>query len=506
MRGILVAACTLFALATGAVAYSVAERDRTQTLRVVEERTASMARMIMAHGDAAADGAMQIINTIAPMAKTWDMQDPSTGRNISAHLKDMADSSNLISSAWIVDAAGTNIVDSWGYPATPVSAVERPYFRAHLAGAEDPVIMGDDVPGSITHRERFTISRALRNADGSLKAAIVVGIYKGIFDTLYQQAVTWPGASAGLYTTAGDVLARIETPMRATPAFVRGVIARVGQRQSGTEVIAAGADARIVSWERSPQHPQLFATSSQPVSTALADWRSRSWFTALFALAANLVFWVLALIAYRSAQVRQEARANELAVREVSHRVKNSLQLLTSLMQVRARKTENPAYKEAVREVTNQLAALAETYRFVQSARTLGTADAAGTIDGLCRHLAETYGVTIEVEAASPVIVNASHSTALAVIVNELVTNAIKHGGGPVKVTLGEAKNSTWISVASAEGRLPEGFAIEEQPGFGLRAVHSMITALNGTILARNLPERGTVFSVDIPSAALNKP
>jgi two-component sensor histidine kinase len=280
----------------------------------------------------------------------------------------------------------------------------------------------------------------------------------------------------------------------------------VGQRQSGTEVITAEAEARIVSWERSPLHSQLFATSSQPVSTALADWRSRSWFTAFFALAANLVFWVLAWITYRSVKMQHEARANELAVREVSHRVKNSLQLLTSLMQVRARKTKDPAYKEAVREVTNQLMALAETYRFVQSARTLGTADAAATIEGLCRHLAETYDVNIDVETATPVIINASHSTALAVIINELVTNAIKHGGGPVKVALGEAKNSTWISVASADGRLPENFAIEEQPGFGLRAVHSMIVALNGTILARNLPNRGTIFSVDIPSAGLNRP
>lgn len=506
MRGILVAACTLFALATGAVAYSVSERDRTQTLRVVEERTASMARMIMAHGDAAADGAMQIINTIAPMAAAWDMQDGATGRSIAAQFKDMASSSNLISSAWIVNAAGTNIVDSWGYPAKPVSAAARPYFKAHLAGAEDPVIMGDEVPGSVSRRERFTISRALHNADESLKGVIVVGIYKGIFDTLYERAVTWPGARAGLYTTAGDVLARIEAPARATPAFVRSVIAKVGQRQSGTELIADGDETLIVSWERSPQHPQLFATSSQSISTALAEWRSRSWFTALFALAANLVFWMLAFIAYRAAQVRQEARANELAVREVSHRVKNSLQLVTSLMQVRARKTNDPAYKEAVREVTNQLAALAETYRFVQSAKVLGTADAAGTIDGLCRHLAETYGVAIEVEAASPVIVNASHSTALTVIVNELVTNAIKHGGGPVKVKLGEAKNNMCISVASADGHLPEGFVIEEQPGFGLRAVHSMISALNGTIFARNLPRGGTVFSVDIPSAALNKP
>jgi two-component sensor histidine kinase len=505
MRGILLSACTLFALATGVVAFSIAERDRNQTLRVVEERTASMARMIMAHGDSAADSALQIISTIAPVAEGWDLQESGTGRSIAARFKEMADSSTLISSAWIVDSSGTNIVDSWGYPAKPVNGVDRPYFRAHLAGANDPVIMGDEVPGSVSGRKRFTISQAIRNADGSLKAVIAVGIYKGIFDALYKEAVTWPDARAGLYTVSGDVLARIETSARASPGFNRSVISRVGQRQSGTDVIAAGDDARIVSWERSPEHPQLFATSSQPVSTALSDWRMRSWVTALFALAANIVFWVLAWIAYRAAKMREEAKANELAVREVSHRVKNSLQLVTSLMQVRARKTDDPAYKEAVREVTGQLMALAETYRFVQGAQILGTADAAGTIEGLCNHLAETYGVEIDVASASSVIISANHSTALAVIVNELVTNAIKHGGSPVKVTLGEAKDSTWISVASADGRLPEGFAIADQPGFGLRAVQSMVAALNGTILARNLPQRGTIFSIEIPSTALHK-
>ena len=173
-------------------------------------------------------------------------------------------------------------------------------------------------------------------------------------------------------------------------------------------------------------------------------------------------------------------------------------------MQIRARKTDDASYKEAVREMTNQLMALAETYRFVQSASTLGTADAAGTIKGLCGHLAETYGVSIEVEAPSPVIVHANHSTALAVIVNELVTNAIKHGGSPVKVTLREAKDSMWISVSSPEGQLPDGFSIETAQGFGLRAVRTMLAALNGGIAARNLPGGGTLFSVEIESAALN--
>ena len=505
MHRILVAACAFFSLATGAVAFLVVERDRADTLRVVAERTSSMSRMIMAHGDAAADGAMQIINSIEPLVEAWDLEESGTGRTIAARFKEMADSSTLISSGWVIDSAGINIVDSWGYPAKPVDAAERPYFKAHVAGAPDPVIMGDERPGSVTGRERFTFSRAVRRADGSLKAVIAVGIYKSIFDTLYQEAVTWPSARAGLYTLSGAALARIETEDRPSPAFVQSVITHVRGEPSGTDFITVGTDDRIVSWRQSRAHPQLFATSSQSLDSALEGWTARSWFTALLALAANLVFWALAYYAYRTARAQEEAKANELAVREVSHRVKNSLQLMSSLLQIRARKSDDAAYKEAVREMTNQLMALAETYRFVQSARVLGTADAAKTIEGLCHHLAETYGVVIDVDAVSPAIIHANHSTALAVIVNELVTNAIKHGGSPVRVTLNEAKDSMWISIATSRGSLPDGFAIEDTQGFGLRAVRSMLSALEGRMTARNLPAGGTAFTVEIPCAALRK-
>ena len=260
MRRILVAACVLFAMGTGAVALLAIERDRDETLRVVGERTASMSRMIMAHGDAAADGAMQIINSISPIVAAWDLEESSTGRTIAARFKEMADSSTLISSAWVVDARGTNIVDSWGYPAKPVTAAQRPYFKAHVAGAADPVIMGDEVPGSVTGRERFTFSSAVRNADGSLKAIVVVGIYKSIFDTLYKEAVTWPGARAGLYTITGDALASIGTSAAASPAYVQAVRRDAVEKQSGTELIAVEPEERIVSWQR-----------SQSTSAALCD-------------------------------------------------------------------------------------------------------------------------------------------------------------------------------------------------------------------------------------------
>lgn len=504
MRRILITACVLFALGTGAVTAYITGQDRADALRVVGERTRSMSRMIIAHGDAAVDAALQIVNSIEPIVASWDLEDIDTGRTIHARFREMAQGDTFIAAGWVVNARGINIVDSWTFPAKPISAVERPYFKAHAAGLPNPVVAGDERPGSVTGKERFTVSHAVRNPDGSIKAIIVVGVYKRSFDTLYKEAVTWPGARAGLYTISGGVLARIQNAKLASPGFVAEMRRRVEAEPSGTALVQQESEPRIVSWNRSLQYPQVFATSSQPVTDALQAWKARAWATAFFALAANVVFWGLAWFIMRWLAARQEAEANALAVREVNHRVRNSLQLISSLMQIRARKSDDSAYRAAVKELTSQLTALSEAYSFVQSANSLEAVDAAVTLQRLCRHLEKTYGVEIAVGARPPLTIHANHGTGFAVIVNELVTNAIKHGGGPVKVSLREENDTVQLAVSSAKGRLPEGFNVDEQKGFGLKAVRSMLQPLGGTMTAANL-EDGSAFTVTIPAAALRK-
>jgi two-component sensor histidine kinase len=504
MRRVLISACVLFGLATGAVAAYVITQDRADTLRVVGERTRSMARMIIAHGDAATDSALQVINAVYPLVESWDLKEADTGRSIFARFHELVQGNNVIAAAWVVDAQGMNIADSWSYPPRHVSAADRPYFKAHLAGTSDPLVAGDDRPGSVTGKERFTVSRAVRNPDGSIKAVVAVGVLQSTFDTLYKEAVTWPGARAGLYTTNGDVLARIRTVPRASPGFISEMNARVAAEPNGTALVMQDTEPRIVSWSRSAIHPAVFATSSQPVTDALQQWQARAWTTALSALAVNAVFWGLALFILRWSVARQEAAANALAVREVNHRVKNSLQLIASLMHIRARKSDDPAFRTAVKDLTSQLTALAETYRFVQSADSLEAVDAAITLQGLCHHLEATYGVPIRVEARPPLIIHANHGTPFAVIVNELVTNAMKHGGGPVRVALCEGDELLRLTVASDHGRLPEGFNMDDQKGFGLRAVRSMLQPLGGRLTAENTGG-GSSFTVTVPAAALRR-
>lgn len=504
MRRVLITACGLFALASGSVAAYIIAQDRADTLRVVGERTSSMSRMIVAHGDAAADSAIQVINSVYPLIVGWDMKEQDTARSVQARFSEMVKGNNAIASAWVVDAGGNNVADSWGYPAKPVNGADRPYFKAHLAGAADPLIAGDERPGTVSGKERFTVSRAVRNPDGTLKAVIAVGVYKSVFDTLYKEAVTWPGARAGLYTVSGDVLARISSVKPASPAFVGEMQKRVLAEPNGTAFVQQDDEPRIVSWSRSADHPAVFATSSQPVTAALEEWQARAWTTGLSALVVNVALWVLSVFILRWLVARQQAEANELAVREVNHRVKNSLQMLASLLHIRARKSDDPAFRDAAKELTSQLTALAETYRFVQSANSLETVDAAVTLQGLCQHLEGTYGIPITVAAKPPLVIHADHGTAFAVIVNELVTNAMKHGGGPVSVALAQDKGMLHLSVSSEKGQLPAGFNVDEQKGFGLKAVRSMLQPLGGRLSATN-SGAGSCFTVTVPETALRK-
>lgn len=504
MRRVLISACVLFAFATGGVAGYIISQDRADTLRVVGERTRSMSRMIIAHGDAATDAAQQVISGALPLVTGWDLASPDTGRTIFLRLQGTVQGNSILAAAWVLDSHGNSVADSESFPPVPMNEANRPYFAAHLSGAADPVITGDDKPGTVPGKEHFTVSRAVRNPDGTLKAIIAVGVYKNSFDTLYKEAVTWPGARAGLYTTNGDILARIRNVKRASPGFVKEMNLRVGSQPSGTALVLQDDEPRIVSWNRSATHLRVYATSSQPVTDALEEWQARAWTTALLTLAVNAVFWGLAWFILRWSVARQEAEANALAVREVNHRVKNSLQLISSLMHIRARKTDDPAYRDAAKELTAQLTALAETYRFVQGANSLEAVDAAVTLQGLCRHLEETYGVAIAVDATPPVAIHANHATAFAVIVNELVTNAIKHGGGQVRVTIGQDGDALRLCIASDRGQLPEGFNIDEQKGFGLRAVRTMLQPLGGRMTAANA-DGGTAFTVIIPAATLRK-
>jgi two-component sensor histidine kinase len=79
------------------------------------------------------------------------------------------------------------------------------------------------------------------------------------------------------------------------------------------------------------------------------------------------------------------------------------------------------------------------------------------TLKGLCANLQDSYDATVRQISSVPVHVDANHATTRAVIINELVTNAIKHGDGQVKVSCSEDQGTLRIAISNGGSMLPEG-------------------------------------------------
>jgi hypothetical protein len=80
-----------------------------------------------------------------------------------------------VASAWIMNADSVSILDTWTYPPTSVHAPDRLYMQAHLAGEKGPFLAGQET-GSVSKKPRFTVSRAVYDDDGRLKAVVVAAI------------------------------------------------------------------------------------------------------------------------------------------------------------------------------------------------------------------------------------------------------------------------------------------------------------------------------------------
>jgi two-component sensor histidine kinase len=490
---------------TLAIAAILVLRDRQDAIDRAADQTASISRLIVAHADAAIAVADRIVSAASPAVARWDLADPQQAEDITALLKSLVAGNGIVSSAAVISANGDVLVTSRFYPPKPLNISDRPFLKAHRAAAADPVIMGDSQPGPISGKRRFTFSRAGRAADGSLRSIISAAIETDAMDILYSEAANWRGGQAGLYGRNGDVLAQAQTASLPSPAFLSdlGTIVASSAAAAGTAEIQSDAAPRLVSWARSQRNPEIYSATSQSMEQVLKEWRSRLWTTGITVTLLILAFWALGQIAIRRSEARQLARMNELALREVHHRLKNSLQLIGSLIHMRSRKFSDPAWQQETTAILNDLRAVADVHALLQAAPGTDTIDVAEVTRVLCEQLADTYHADIKHRSSGPIPVAGSHATGLSIIINELVTNAIKHGQGDVSVDCRKAAGQLVIEVTNSAVKLLDQPVFANRAGFGLRAVQAMVNGFGGTFSARSNEQGLTVLSIQIPLSSL---
>ncbi len=213
----------------------------------------------------------------------------------------------------------------------------------------------------------------------------------------------------------------------------------------------------------------------------------------------------------------EEALANiEIArKKEIHHRIKNNLQVISSLLDLQADKFDDPKVIEAFRESQNRVISMALIHEELYKGEGNGTLDFSTYIRKLAETLFQTYSLSSKniclcMDMEENVFLNMDTGIPLGIIVNELVSNSLKHAfpgkdRGEIRIKLSRDKSrknkkegdkaASFILIVSDNGiGIPENLNIENIDSLGIQLINALVGQLDGELeFTRN---GGTEFTI----------
>ncbi len=194
----------------------------------------------------------------------------------------------------------------------------------------------------------------------------------------------------------------------------------------------------------------------------------------------------------------------KLLLEEVNHRVKNSLQLVSAMLELQANAAKEPL-RESLTQASARIAAIAQAHQRVHQYGAIQTVDLAIYLKDVCAELGgSTMPCDIHIDVPADVEIAIDKAIPIALIVNELVTNASKHAYPeqercPIWVQV-NLKGSEAISVVVRDEGvgLPKGKNVLKSKGLGMRIVAAFTAQLGAELVVRpNNP--GCEYEISIP-------
>ncbi|KHK02977.1 sensor histidine kinase [Desulfovibrio sp. TomC] len=192
--------------------------------------------------------------------------------------------------------------------------------------------------------------------------------------------------------------------------------------------------------------------------------------------------------------LRQSLKDKELLLREVHHRVKNNLQVISSLFFLQAEVTANAEARAVLLESRTRIASMALVHEGLYRSGDFGHIDLADYVTRLAGQLQSSLGQRGGVcckLGLEPIFVSIEKAAPLGLVLNELITNAIKHAYGPgqsgeVQVGARLEGDTIRVTVGDHGKGLPEGFSIEGTESLGMQLVANLTRQLQGQVRAEN--------------------
>ncbi|MCP4535768.1 MAG: hypothetical protein GY832_01315 [Chloroflexi bacterium] len=201
-------------------------------------------------------------------------------------------------------------------------------------------------------------------------------------------------------------------------------------------------------------------------------------------------------------------REKEVLLKEIHHRVKNNLSIVSSLLEFQSETVQNGQFRAAFQESQNRIHSMARIHEHLYRSHDLARVDMAEYIQGLIDYLNQSYGtytVALQIDILD-IVLDIDRAIPCGLIINELVSNALKHAFPPnwegtekVRVALHLDDGQCHLIVSDNGAGLPVDFELENAShvSLGLRLVNLLTRQIKGTLQANR--EGGTTFRLAFP-------
>jgi two-component sensor histidine kinase len=201
----------------------------------------------------------------------------------------------------------------------------------------------------------------------------------------------------------------------------------------------------------------------------------------------------------------RELITKDATIREIHHRVKNNLQTVTALLRLQARRLTDPAGRAALEEAVRRVGSIAVVHETLSATGQDRVAfdEVADRVIASVVEVAATAGMVRAERIGEFGLLSPAIATPLAMVLAELVQNALEHGlgagAGHLEVRIARGPHDLRMVVADDGVGLPAGFTLEGSTNLGLQIVRTLTVNELGGQITLNRVNNGTEVVVEIP-------
>lgn len=206
---------------------------------------------------------------------------------------------------------------------------------------------------------------------------------------------------------------------------------------------------------------------------------------------ALLIFYLLRKQQEKNAIIMKQTNDLEFVNKEVHHRVKNNLQVISSLLDLQSKYAQDERYENLLNESKHRVQSMAFIHQNLYESAGMNMVDMPNYVQNLVDHLWTAYqkeGEPVQIEVAvKPLQLHMDQVVSIGMIINELVTNSLKYAfagshNSLLRVSLNEVLNKYCLEVYDNGIGIPESIDVAGANSFGYKMVRAFVQKLKGVM------------------------